>query len=134
MTFTPQQDFSICTFASGSGALQNLEVDGSGNYSAPRWTFKPSSKPVQLGDGSVRGAGWATAEWTWDIMTTTQRDWLRAFIPGQSAEVWIKTRTMDSITSGTVFRAIAVWPIESEERDVRRPVKFTIKFQRLTSS
>jgi hypothetical protein len=134
MAFTPQQDFMIATYASGSAALTNLEVDGTGNYSAPKFSFKPYSQQIVMGDGTVRGAGWATAEWSWDVMTATQRAWLRQFIPAQSAELWIKTRTFDSPTTGLVFRAVGIWPIASEEQDVRRPVKFQITFQRLTNS
>jgi hypothetical protein len=87
-----------------------------------------------MGDGSVRGAGWATAEWSWDVMTRTQRDHLRAFIPAQSAEVWIQTKTFDSSDAYAVFRAMAIWPTDSEDADATRRVKFTIKFQKLTTS
>lgn len=132
MAFTPIKDFAICAYASGSAALQNVEVDGSTNYSPPRYTFKPWSKQMPLGDGSVRGTGWATAEWTWDIITPTQRAWLRAFIPNNSAELFICTRTYDSPNTGIVFRCIGIWPIDSEELDYKRSMKFTIKFQRLT--
>jgi hypothetical protein len=132
MPFVPQQLFCIAPYSSGSAALTNLEVDGSGTYSAPHFAYKPYSKLVNLGDGSVRGAGWATAVWHWDVLTETQRDWLRIYIPYQSAEVWIKTRTMDNTEEYKVFRGIAVWPTQEEEHDAHRRVRFEIKFQRLT--
>lgn len=129
MAYTPDKDIQICTYASGSSGLQNVEVDGS--YPPPRWSFKPYSQQITMGDGTVRGSGWPTAEWTWDIISAAQRAWLRVFIPGQSADLYIRTRTPDSPGTGLVFRCVGIWPIESEELDFKRSVKFTIAFQRM---
>jgi hypothetical protein len=134
MAFTPSEQYMICASASGSSALINVEVDGSGDYSAPKFAYKPYSKQVTNGAGVVMGQGWATADWIFEIITQKQRDWLRTFIPGQSAEVWIKTRTFDSNRSYAIFKAIAVWPVVSEEQDANRRMKFTLHFQRLQSS
>lgn len=134
MAWVPQYSFALCAYASGSAAVQNVEVDGSGNYSAPMWQFRPYSKEISLGDGTMRGAGWANAVWHWDVMTDAQRDWLRTFIPYESAELWVSTRTQDDNTGYSVFRCIGVWPTLSEEHDARRRVKFEIKFQRMTNT
>jgi hypothetical protein len=134
MPFTPQQSFMIGPYTSGSAAMTNLEVDGSGNYSPPNVRWKKYSKQVQLGDATVRGAGWTECEWTWEVMTRTQRDWLRAFCTGQSSEVWIKTIQFDNTDAYQVYHAVMVWPIESEERDAHRRMKFTLKFQALQTT
>jgi hypothetical protein len=135
MTATPDYEYAICTYASGSAALQNLEVDVySTVYVAPKFTYKPYSKMILLGSGSMRGAGWTVASWIWDVISSTQRDWLRTFIPGASADVWIRTRTFDSNRSYVTRRATAIWPIESEEQDTGRRLKFEIKFQNLKVS
>ncbi len=134
MAFIPQTSYAIAAYASGSAAVQNVEADGSGNYAAPKFLWKPYTKPTVLGDGTVRGAGWAEVVWSWDVMTETQRNWLRAFCPAQSADVWIKTPTFDNSGAFVTYHAVMVWPTDSEERDAKRRVKFQIKFQRLTST
>lgn len=121
----------IGPLASGSGGMLNVEVDGSGNYSAPNYTFKPYSKQIQVGDGTVRGAGWTVGTWVWDVMTDTQRDWLRTYIPAQSAELYIQTHTMDYNVTPNIYTCVGVWPIDTETHDATRRMKFEIKFQRM---
>jgi hypothetical protein len=133
MAFIPQEEFAIAAYSTPMPTLVNLEVDESGLYAPPHYGYKPFSKPITNGAGLVIGMGWATAEWYWDVITQTQRDWLRTYIPGASAELWIRTRTHDNTQEYKNFRCVGVWPVDSEEHDVTRRVKFTIKFQRLTS-
>ncbi len=97
---------------------------------APRGLFTPFTQAVTLGDGGVRGAGWKTAEWRWGFVTRAQRDALRAYCPGASAEVYISTRTVDSSDAYGVFRARMLWP-QQEEPQAGRRLDFSIKFQGL---
>lgn len=97
----------------------------------PKSIFRPFSLQIPLGDGTVRGAGWATAIWHWDVLSRAERDMLRTFCTGQSASVWIQTRTMDTADSYAVYSAVMVWPIVSEERDTGRRMRFDIEFRKL---
>lgn len=131
MAYTPTKSFSICAYASGSAALQNMEVSGPPEYAAPMFTWVKYSKPIPLGDGTVRGAGWSTLILHWDVITNTQRDWLRAFCPNQSAEVYIRSMQLDNSMAYVTYRAVMVWPIQSETQDAHRRTSFDLKFQRM---
>lgn len=98
---------------------------------APKSTFHPYSQMIPLGDGTVRGSGWPTAEWRWGFLSRAQRDQLRQFCTGASAAVEIRTKTMDSADSYKYFHAVMVWPVESEERDAGRRIDFVVRFQKL---
>jgi hypothetical protein len=127
-------NYMISAGSSGSGALVNVE-NLSTPVDPPKGLFHPYSQMLQLGDGTVRGGGWATATWSWKIITVAQRDQLRTFCPGASAVVYIQTRTMDSTDSYGIYQAVMVWPITTEDRDIgqyRPRPDFEIKFQRLT--
>ena len=97
----------------------------------PKSTFSPYSQDIRLGDGTVRGSGWATAIWSWAFLPRAARDQLRTFCPGKSAVVYIWTRTMDSSDVFGAYQAVMVWPTDSETRDFTRRTDFKIQFQRL---
>lgn len=99
----------------------------------PKSTFHPYSQSIQLGDGTVRGAGWPTATWTWKMLNQTMRDLLRVLIPAQSAVVYITTRTLDNASAYATYKATAIWPIEEEYLDATRRPDFVIKFQALVA-
>ena len=118
-----------------SGSSTNLELMPT-PVSPPKSTFRPYSKQLILGDGTVRGGGWATATWTWEIITTPERDQLRTYCPGQSAIVNVTTRIMDNSDSYQTFTGTMVWPIDKEERDMpsvglHTRKDFVINFQNL---
>lgn len=131
MTFVPQQSFMLGLLTGGTGGLVNLEVDGSGQYVAPHPVFIPYSKQNQLVDGNVRGGGWPTLDWNFPICTQVQRDWLRVYCPGMSAEVYLRTTIMDSAEAYAYFQGVMVWPVDKEEHDAGRRPNLVIHFQRL---
>jgi len=98
----------------------------------PTTDFKPYSKLIDLGSGLKRGAGYATAKWIYGYITEAQRNQLRTFCTGASAEVFIRTRTRD--TSGSTlfktFKAVMTWPEQEDYRNSRR-TDFIISFSRL---
>lgn len=96
----------------------------------PRGTFKEFQERVTLGDGTVRGTGWKSAEWHWDFIKRAMRDQLRTFCPGASAVVYITTKTNDSADSFATYKAVMIWPDELDKPAGRR-MDFTIQFQRL---
>jgi hypothetical protein len=101
----------------------------------PKTSFTPYSQALPLGSGAVRGGGWATAEWRYntsgdDYLPRDQRDQLRTYCTGASAEVYIETPVNDSADQFKTFRAIMIWPQEEvKDFGVRR--EFVIRFQRL---
>lgn len=94
----------------------------------PKSNFIPYSRYVQLGNGEVRGLGWAEAVWRWSVMPTrAQRDQLKTFVSGASAEVYIKTRKNESEDSYQVYTAVMIWPQEEEKQYSTRR-NFEIRF------
>jgi hypothetical protein len=98
----------------------------------PKSTFRPFSDTKTLGSGLVRGVGFPVATWTWAVIDRAERDALRAFCSGQSAAVYIKTKTMESSDTYKTFSAIMVWNTQAEERDTgHKRVNLSITFQAL---
>jgi hypothetical protein len=116
-------------------AMSFLEQTGdTTTWAAPHFTYKPYSKQIVNGAGLVMGMGWAVGTWDWVIISAIQRDWLRGFVPGQSAEVWVNTRIMDNAEQYVPLHVVAVWPIDTEVHDAHRRTNFTIAFQRMTTT
>lgn len=122
--FTGYVNFMIGTSLVGMTDLMAL----SRLVAYPKSTFVPWSKPVTLGDGTVRGLGWKTIEWSWKIISPAQVEKLRSFCSGASAEVYIVSR-QNVADAFMAYKAVMIWP--QEERDFLRRTDFTIKFQRL---
>lgn len=118
-----------------SGSLMNLSalaVSGSTvEVSYPKSTYMPYSSEQQLVSGLVRGVGYPVAVWIWGVITREERDALRSFCPGKSANVYIRTKTMDSADSYATFAAVMVWNTQEEERDTQRRIGLKITFQTL---
>jgi hypothetical protein len=113
-----------------SGSMVNLNALAT-PIDDPKSTFQPYADKVKLVSGLYRGIGFPTATWLWDITTRPMRDMLRAFCPGQSAWVYIRTRTMDTADSYANYLAVMVWPIQDEARDAERRTTLTIKFENM---
>jgi len=120
------QDFKIGTTLGGITNLESL----SPAVRPPRSTFKPAAEQRKLASGLVRGLGWPVATWTWDVISRAERDKLRTFCTTTSATVYIRTKQMDSDTYAN-YKAVMVWPTDSEERAADSRVNFTITFQAL---
>jgi hypothetical protein len=95
----------------------------------PKGDYMPYSAEQVLVSGLVRGTGLPVDTWHWDVLPREQRDMLRTFCPGKSAQVYITTKTKDMTDSYHTFQAIMVWPTDKEVRDVQRRTDFAIKFQ-----
>ena len=98
---------------------------------APRSTFSPHSQYLRLGDGSVRGGGWATATWRWGFLTQAQRDQLRTFCTDASASVYIKPRKNDNSAAYQVYAATMIWPQEEERETSGKRLDFVVEFTNL---
>lgn len=124
-------DFKIGTTLEGIVSLDALTVF----VPDPRTSFRNYSKLLDLGNGMKRGAGWPTAEWHYGYLLQEQREQLRSFCTGASAEVFMRTRTRDEDDSETpilfkIYKAVMIWP-ETEEYIKSKRIDFVIKFTRL---
>ncbi len=88
----------------------------------PKTEFRFYSKQLDLGSGLKRGAGWPITTWTYGFLTQAQRDQLRTFCTGASAEVYITTRARDTESESLfkTYKAVMTWPEIEEYRNSRR--------------
>lgn len=99
----------------------------------PSTTFQNYSQLLDLGSGLKRGAGYPIAKWIYVFLSQAQREQLREFCTGASAEVYIRTRTRDEDLYATLFKtykAVMIWPEQEEYRNSRR-LDITFTFTRL---
>lgn len=96
----------------------------------PKSDFNDYSQYLDLGSGSVRGAGWVTAEWRWTYLERPTRDQLKVFCAAASADVFIRTRNNDSEDAFQYYTATMVWPAD-EEKSFSRRMDFVIVFRDL---
>lgn len=115
-----------------SGSMVKLELLAT-PVSYPKGFYRPYSEEKQLISGLVRGVGYPVATWQWDVLPRAERDMLRTFCPGQSANVYIRTKTMDSSDSYANYAAVMVWPTQEEQRDFQRRTVFKIEFRFLVA-
>lgn len=95
----------------------------------PKATPVRYSKLIDLGDGTVRGAGWLHAEWRFAYLNQAQLAALRTYCSGSSAVVYV--RTLDEDGDYSAYSAVMVWP------DVVKPradlvLDFAIEFRKMT--
>lgn len=98
----------------------------------PAWTYTQYPTQIQLPNGKIRGMGFPKATWHWGYLEADEREALRVFCVGKSAEVFIKTPTNEdnSGLSYSVFQCIMVWPA-GESPIVEIYPDFTIEFRHL---
>ena len=123
--------FKIGTSVAGLTSLDELTTW----VPDPRSFYQQFSRLVNLGSGLKRGAGYPITTWSYGDLTQAQREQLRTFCSGASAEVYIQTRTNDEDEETTpslfkIFKAVMIWP-EGEENHASRRLDFIITFTRL---
>jgi len=94
---------------------------------APLQAFKPYAIAVERGDGAVLGQGWAQVKWYWSFISEAERDILKGYCTGLSAEVYI--RTLDEELDWHTYRTVMIWPVEAEDRQVGASIKFELTFR-----
>ena len=125
-------EYKIGAVSGSMMLLSALVVSGSTvAVSPPKSTYMPYSSEQQLVSGLVRGVGYPVATWIWGVVTREERDALRSFCPGKSANVYIRTKTMDTSDSYVNYSAVMVWDTDNEQRDTQRRLEFKITFQTL---
>lgn len=95
---------------------------------APSASITPSVGSITLGDGTERAIGAPMSAWHWGFLTSDQRDALKVFCPGKSAELFIRTIMPDG--SWATFECVMIWP-QNETRQATRVVDITIEFRQM---
>jgi len=123
-------DYQIGLSSGSMVKLENITVSGSKvPVDYPKSTFMPYADSLTLVSGLVRGMGYPTTNWMWSVIPRAQRDALRQYCTGQSANVYIKTKTMDTSDVYAVYSAVMVWPTQEEERDATRRTNLKLLFK-----
>lgn len=98
----------------------------------PEWTYNEESEVVGALGGLSVGRGYASATWHFSVLTNEQRDVLRSFCPGVSAEVYFETPSNEiDLSSNEVFiQALAVmhWPTGEEDHQVNKMMGLDLTF------
>jgi hypothetical protein len=127
-------DYQIGLTSGSMAKLENLTLTSGSVVTSvpvdyPKSTMKPYADSIPLVSGLVRGIGYPTATWIWSVIPQNQRDALRQFCPGQSANVYIRTKTMDNADVYANYSAVMIWPTLEEERDASRRMNLKITFK-----
>jgi hypothetical protein len=127
-------DFQIATFAAGTGALATLFSLGVTN---PHPVWRPSVTSVKLGNNAARQLGAPAVLWMWGFVSQRERDVLRTFCPGASAQVYLITPTSETVGSvpnaSKTYLAQMIWPSPDRPEDpfAGRRIQFEILFRQL---
>jgi hypothetical protein len=117
-------EFKIGTTLVGMTLLTELDTPIPG----PRPAWAKFGEAVDLGDASRRGFGLPWATWTWDVLSKAQRDQLRTFCSGASAQIYIRTYKRDASEVWANYLVQMIWPDE-EEYDRGSVVNFVLLFR-----
>jgi len=117
-------EYKIGTTLEGMTLLTELTTP----LKPPAAAFTPSVGSITLGDGTERAIGSALTAWHWGFLTSNQRDQLKEFCPGKSAEVYIRTILADGTYAN--YSCVMVWP-QNENRQSTRVVDITVDFRQM---
>ena len=131
--------FLIAALATGSNpanwtTLESLLGTNDVTLRAVEWTFEGSSSYVTLASGKTRGLGYPIAKWTFKALRPEQRENIRDFCTGLSADVYIRTPTNETSTGTRVwddYQAIMNWMNRSELIGVNYVEEIEITFSNL---
>jgi hypothetical protein len=128
MTGAFTHDFEIGTAMNAMVNLQALTVP----VRYPKTAYHPYAGVVDLDDNSQRGVGLPSVTWHWNTISQDERDQLRTYCTGDSASVYIRTRTNDNSGEFLYYQALMIWPSLEEEYDAVHRREFSIVFRMLT--
>lgn len=117
-------EYKIGTTLEGMSLLPELTVP----VVPPSTSYTPSVGSITLGDGTERAIGSPMASWHWGFLQSTQRDQLKEFCPGKSADVYIRTLKSDGTYAD--YSCVMVWP-QNETRQANRIIDITIEFRNM---
>lgn len=117
------------TYAGGYSGVNLRNVEDLGVL-PPKPQFRIWSKSIPLGSGLVRGAGRPNTAWQWGYLELAQRQALRAYCSGKSANVFVRTQTLDNNDAYRYYSGVVSWP-DDERREASRRLEFTLQFNYL---
>ena len=120
-----QYEYMLGTSYGGLVNLESMTVP----VFAPKHSPIVYSKPVNLGDASVRGLGWLTTSWHWDFLSQAQYTQLKGLCSDLSAQVYIKTK--NNAGSYSYYTCTMLWPTKEPEREAGRILDMTITFRNM---
>jgi len=80
-------------FQIGTGAADLRELFYQGIPNPDHWTYTPYSRTETAGDGTLRGYGFGTATWEWDVLSQMQVNRLLAYITANQASGNVRINT-----------------------------------------
>lgn|SRR5574341_2194384 len=122
-------DFKIGTTLVGMVTLASLGIPN------PHPIWRGGVTSVKLGDHSARILGLPVLDWEWGFLGQTQRDALRTYCPGASAQVFIQTPTTENVASvpnaSKPYQCQMIWPAPDNPEDPQtgRRLSFRVIFR-----
>ena len=110
------------------GGMANLETIIEPEH-APKSTYLPYARVYNKGSGGTRGVGSPVATWTFGYLSAGEYNVLKAYCPGASADVFIRTKLDDDTYAD--FQAKMIWPNEGPDRWYGERRNLTIIFRNL---
>lgn len=148
MPYTPPDAFMLGTLAAGPTGMTLLStlLEQMGIPYDPDCPFITYSSKADMLDGSQLGEGFSSCQWIWNALNDLQRYTLRQYCTTLSNQVYIRTETNETSSSGYrvwhTFLCQMVWMSDAEEHegaslvqssasDVGYTLKFTLIFRAL---
>lgn len=139
---TAPTDFLIAALATGTDPnnwsvvdtlLSNVSSDITGDR-ATEWEFIPYASEAGLANGKRFGRGYPIARWKFRALRPEQRENLRDFCTGLSADVYIRTPTNETSAGSRTwddFQAILQWTSGAELVGVNYVEEVVLEFTHL---
>ena len=118
--------FQIATKAGSLATLASLGLDD------PKPSYAPEAVRERTLGGGLRSLGAPIATWTWSFIPNADKELLRAYCAGASAEV--KIETTDNHGVFHQYSAWVYWPEGPEKEDATRRLDFVLEFRYLVLS
>lgn len=120
-------NFKIGTTSGGITSLDSLSTP----IEDPKSSFMPYARTVNLGSGGQRGTGSPVVVWEFALLELEQRNQLKSFCTGASANVYIRTKLNDDTFA--VYQCNMLWPSGIEDRWYGVKKSFPITFRNLVA-
>lgn len=120
------------TFAIGL-ASDSLETFENLGIPHPMPHFQPYVEGAVAASGKQLARGFPQMSLEWGLLMQEQRDILRVYIPGPSAEIFMSLPVMGDSDEWLTFSGVAVWPFPEarEPADVHNRINFVLLVRQL---
>jgi hypothetical protein len=76
-------------------------------------------------------AGFPWADLYWSVLEQLMRDQLRAFCPGESADIFVRLPINDDYSKLVIYSGLMIWPEDDPTPEYSKVYKFRLKFENL---